>query len=82
MLRFHVRTLTEDLIIEIRPKCGKCKKEFTLNLRNYIPGKFHSCTACGNVIQFDEALAERTQELTREFEVTIREVIEDVQKLR
>jgi len=53
-----------------------------LNLKNYLPGKFHSCTACGNVIQFDEALTEKVQKLTKEFEVTIQEAIEDIQKVR
>ena len=80
MFRSHFRTPIEGLIIEIWPKCGKCQKEFVLNLKNYLPGKQHSCTACGNIIQFDEALAEKIQKLTKEFEVAIQEAIEDVQK--
>jgi hypothetical protein len=82
MLRSHVRTSQDDLIIDIRPKCGKCKKEFMLSLKNYTPGKFHSCTACGNVIQFNVAIAEKIQKLTKEFADTIRQAIEDVQKLQ
>jgi hypothetical protein len=70
----------EGLIIEVRPKCGKCQKEFMLSLKNYLPGKYHSCSACGNVIQFDDAVAEKIQKLTLEFEAAIQEAIEDVQK--
>ena len=80
MFRSHFRMPAEGLIIEIRPKCGKCQKEFVLSLKNYLPGTFHACTACGNRIQFNEALAEKIQKLTQEFEVVIQEAIEDVQK--
>jgi DNA-directed RNA polymerase subunit RPC12/RpoP len=80
MFRSHFRMPAEGLIIEIRPQCGKCKKEFMLNLKNYLPGKYHTCTACGNKIQFDEALTQRVQKLTKEFEDAIQEAVEDVQK--
>jgi len=80
MFRSHFRTALEGLIIEIRPRCGKCQKEFMLNLKNYLPGKYHSCSACGSVIHFDQAVAERIQKLTKELEVAIQEAIEDVQK--
>jgi hypothetical protein len=80
MFRSHFRMPLEGLIIEVRPKCGKCQKEFMLSLKNYLPGKYHSCSACGNVIQFDDAVAEKIQKLTLEFEAAIQEAIEDVQK--
>jgi len=70
----------EGLVVETRPRCAKCKKEYVLNLKNYLPGKFHSCHACGTVIQFDPALAEKVQTLIKEFEVLIQEVVEDAQK--
>jgi hypothetical protein len=82
MLRSRVTPPLEDLIIEIRAHCGKCQKEFILNLKNYLPGKFHSCSACGNVIHFNDAVAEKIQLLTKELEAMIREAIEDVHKLR
>ena len=82
MFRSRFRMPAEGLIIEIRPRCGKCKKEFALSLKNYLPGKYHSCIACGNVIHFDEAIADKIQKLTQEFEVAIQEAIEDVEKLR
>ena len=82
MLRSHFRTPTEGLIVEIRPKCAKCKKEFVLNLKSYLPGKFHACSACGTVIQFDAAVAERVQKLMKELEIAIQEVLEDVQRPR
>lgn len=80
MLRSYFRTPTEGLAVETRPRCAKCKKEFVLNLKNYLPGKFHSCHACGTVIQFDPVLAEKVQSLIKEFEVLIHEVLDDVQK--
>ena len=82
MLRSYFRTPAEGLILEIRPKCGKCKKEFVLNLKNYLPGKFHACSACGTVIQFDAAVAEEVQKLIKDLEITAQEVMEDVQRPR
>jgi hypothetical protein len=82
VFRSHVGAPIEDLIIEIRPKCGKCKKEFMLNLKNYLPGKLHACTACGNFIRFDETIADNIQRLIKELEVTIQKAIEDIQKLQ
>lgn len=80
MLRSHFKTPAEGLIVEVRPRCGKCKKEFSLNLKNYLPGKLHACSACGTVIRFDTALGERVQKLTRELETAIQEVLEDVER--
>ncbi len=80
MFRSHFRTPTEGLIVEVRPRCAKCQKEFALSLKNYLPGKYHSCAACGNVKQYSEAVAEKIQKLTKEFEVAIQEAIEDLQK--
>ncbi|MGD0228908.1 MAG: hypothetical protein ABSC19_00945 [Syntrophorhabdales bacterium] len=80
MFRSHFRTPIEGLIVEIRPRCAKCKKEFMLNLKNYIPGKLHSCYGCGTVIQFDAEIAEKVQKLIKEIEVAIQEVFDDVQK--
>jgi hypothetical protein len=74
MLRGHFRRPSEELAVEIRPRCPKCKKEFMLNLRNYIPGKYHACYACGTVTQFDNALAERLQKEIKDLEVSIHEV--------
>ena len=37
------------LYIELRPQCPKCKKEFMLDLKNFLPGHAHSCLACGTV---------------------------------
>ena len=82
MFRSHSRTALEGPIVEIRPICGKCKKEFALSLKNYLPGKYHSCIACGNVIHFDEAVSDKIQKLTQEFEVAIQETIEDAEKLQ
>jgi transposase-like protein len=76
MSRAHFRTPREGLIVEIRPRCPKCKKEFTINLNNYIPGKYHACYACGTVTQFDSTLAERLQKEIKELEVSIQEVLE------
>ena len=53
-----------------------------LNLKSYLPGKFHSCYGCGTVIQFDAETAEKVQRLTKELEIAMQEVIEDVQKPR
>ncbi len=76
MLKRHYATHNESLSIEIRPRCPKCKKEFMLNLRNYLPGKQRACFACGTVTQFDSALAERVQKQIRDLEVSIQEVFE------
>jgi hypothetical protein len=80
MFRSHFRMSPEGLIIEVRPTCGKCKKEFMLYLTNYLPGKSHSCISCGNIIRFDEAVTERVQKLTRELEAAIEETVKDLQK--
>ncbi len=66
MLKSYFRTPAEGLILEIRPRCAKCKKEFGLNLKNYLPGKFHACSACGTVIQFDAVVAEKVQKMIKE----------------
>jgi hypothetical protein len=65
-----------QLYIEVRPQCPKCKKEFMLDLKNFIPGKAHSCFACGTVAQFDGQMAERVQKLMHELEASIQEVYE------
>jgi len=65
-----------ELYVEIRPMCPKCKKEFMLDLKKFLPGKAHSCFACGTVAPFDPSLAERIQKQLHELEVSIREVFE------
>lgn len=65
-----------ELYIEIRPMCPKCKKEFMLDLKKFLPGKAHSCFACGTVAPFDPSLAERIQKQLHDLEVSIREVFE------
>lgn len=64
------------IYIELRPQCPKCKKEFMLDLKNFLPGRAHSCFACGTVVQFEPVLAEKTQKLLHELETTIQEVYE------
>lgn len=65
-----------QIYIELRPQCPKCKKEFMLDLRKFLPGKAHSCHACGTIAQFDQDLAERVQKLMNDLEVSVREVHE------
>jgi uncharacterized Zn finger protein len=74
--RGRFRTPREELIIEIRPRCPKCKKEFMMNLKQYLPGKYHACYACGTVTQFDTALAEKLQKQINDIEMSIQEVFE------
>ena len=62
--------------IELRPQCPKCKKEFMLDLKKFLPGRAHSCYACGTVAQFDASLAEKVQKQIHDLEVSIREVYE------
>lgn len=64
----------EELYIEIRPMCPKCKKEFVLDLKKFLPGKAHRCFACGTVSSFDPALADRIQKQIADLETSIREV--------
>jgi hypothetical protein len=66
----------KQLYFELRPQCPKCRKEFMLDLKKFLPGKAHSCFACGTVVQFDSALAEKAQKLVNELETTIREIYE------
>ena len=66
----------KQLYIELRPQCPKCKKEFLLDLKKFLPGRAHSCYACGTVAQFDASLAERVQKQMHELEVSMREVCE------
>ena len=60
-----------QLYIEARPRCPKCKKEFMLDLKKYLPGNAHSCYGCGTVTQFDSQIAEHVQKLICELETTI-----------
>jgi len=64
----------KQLYIELRPQCPKCKKEFMLDLKKFLPGKAHSCFACGTVAQFDSVLAEKAQKLVEELESAIHEI--------
>jgi uncharacterized Zn finger protein len=66
----------KQLYLEVRPQCPKCKKEFMLDLKKFIPGRTHSCYACGTVAQFDAQLAEKVQKLVHDLEVSVREVLE------
>lgn len=63
-----------QVYLELRPQCPKCKKEFMLDLKKFLPGRAHSCHACGTVARFDEHLAERIQKLMHDLEASIREV--------
>ena len=63
-----------ELYIELRPKCPKCKKEFMLDLKKFLPGHAHSCFACGTVATFDSQMAERIQKLLHDLEASIQEV--------
>jgi hypothetical protein len=65
-----------QVYIELRPQCPKCKKEFMLDLKRFLPGRAHSCYACGTVAQFDGQLAEKVQKLMHDLEASIREVNE------
>ena len=64
------------LYVELRPQCPKCRKEFMLDLKKFVPGGAHSCYACGTVSQFDARLAERVQKLMEDLEGSIGEVFE------
>ena len=78
MLNLNVTVTASEvgLAIVVRPRCPKCKKEFMLNLKNYLPGKHRACFACGTVTTFDAALAERLQEQIRDLETSIQDVFE------
>ena len=79
MLGFF-RTPKNVLSVELRPRCPNCKKEFMLNLKTYLPGKSHACYACGTVAAFDAALAEKLQKQIKDLEITIQEVIENLER--
>jgi hypothetical protein len=64
----------KQLYIELRPQCPKCKKEFMLDLKRFLPGNAHSCFACGTTAQFDSELAEKAQKLILELEATVQEI--------
>jgi len=59
------------LYLELRPRCPKCKKEFMLDLKKFLPGKTHNCHCCGTVTQFDSELAGHVQELIHDFERSV-----------
>jgi hypothetical protein len=65
-----------ELYIEIRPACPKCKKEFLVDLKKFLPGKAHSCFACGAVAPFDSSLADRIQKQLHDLEGSVREVFD------
>ena len=74
MLSIHATTPKERLSIIIRPRCPKCKKEFMMNLKHYLPGKYHACYGCGTVTQYDTTLAEKLQKQINDLELSIQEV--------
>lgn len=76
MSRIDASASHEHLTIMIRPRCPKCKKEFMLNLKSYLPGKHHACYGCGTVTPFDTALAEKVQKQIKDLETSIREIFE------
>lgn len=47
-----------------------------LDLKKFLPGRAHSCHACGTVAQFDGDLSERIQKLIHELEESIQGVHE------
>lgn len=53
-----------------------------LDLKKFLPGRAHSCHACGTVAQFDGHLAERVQKIMHELEESIREVHESFSSQR
>ncbi len=65
-----------QLYIELRPRCPKCRKEFMLDLRKFTAGGAHSCHACGTVTQFDAVLTERVQKLAHDLEEAIHDVFD------
>jgi hypothetical protein len=67
-----------QLYVELRPQCPKCKKEFMLDLKRFLPGKAHSCFACGTVVVFNPALAEKVQVALKELESVIGEVCDSI----
>jgi hypothetical protein len=67
-----------QLYIELRPRCPKCKKEYMLDLKKFLPGKAHSCYGCGTITQFDSQMAEQVQKLLCELETSIRVVHKDI----
>ncbi len=64
-----------QMYVELRPRCPKCKKEFILDLKKFLPGAVHNCFSCGSVTQFDGTLSEKVQGLMRELESTVNEVM-------
>jgi uncharacterized Zn finger protein len=67
-----------QLYVELRPRCPKCKKEFLLDLKRFMPGGFHSCYACGSVTKFDGVLSEKVQVLINDLEATVRQVLDSL----
>ena len=67
-----------QLYVELRPRCPKCKKEFMLDLKKFLPGGAHSCFACGSVTHFDSVLSEKVQGLIRDLESTVNEVLDSL----
>jgi hypothetical protein len=47
-----------------------------LDLKKFLPGRAHSCHACGTVVQFDGQLAGKVQNIINDMETTIEEVYE------
>jgi hypothetical protein len=64
----------KQLYIELRPRCPKCKKEFMLDLKKFLPGRVHKCYSCGAVAQFDPDFAEKVQKQIQDLEDSIQGV--------
>ncbi|MGA3174003.1 MAG: hypothetical protein ABSE25_06180 [Syntrophorhabdales bacterium] len=67
-----------QLSVQLRPRCPKCKKEFMLDLKKFLPNGAHSCFACGTVTRYDAALSEKVQGLIHELEVAVKDVVDSL----
>jgi uncharacterized Zn finger protein len=66
-----------ELFVQIKLKCPKCKKEFAMNIKKFVPTGSLSCFGCGTVTPFNMEKAGRIQDGVREMERQIEDIQEN-----
>jgi len=65
-----------ELFVLIKLRCPKCKKEFSMNIKKFVPTGSLSCFGCGTVTPFDEDKARKVQDEVRDLERQIDDIQE------
>jgi hypothetical protein len=71
-----VKEAEMELNILIRLRCPKCRKEFQMPLKKFVPSGSLKCFSCGTMTTFNADKAGKVQTQVKELEA----LIEDIQE--